>query len=405
VKPHAIVGDREPSPAQGERRACVAHIITLLEWGGAQENTLFTVGALHPQRFDRVLIAGKGGMLDPRAKAIPGCRFRQVDSLVREIRPVHDARAFLSLRAILRQEREKAGGLPLIVHTHSSKAGILGRAAARAVGAEVVVHSIHGFGFHDSQSPSLRRLLVGLERAVSRWTDAFIAVSEENVRLGVQEKILSPDRVRLIRSGFDTARFLGGSRERGRRLLGIPEDAPLVGTIAVFKPQKAPLDFVEVACKVKERVPAARFAMVGDGELRPEVERAVENGPLAGHFHLAGWREEIPDLLRAFDVFLLTSRWEGLPKVVPQAMLSGVPVVATAVDGTREIVDDGIDGFLAPPGDVDALARRVSDLLEGKATLSPLFKRDRLLREFDQREMVRAQERLYEELLAGKKKR
>jgi glycosyltransferase involved in cell wall biosynthesis len=144
--------------------------------------------------------------------------------------------------------------------------------------------------------------------------------------------------------------------------------------------------------------------MIGDGELRPKVEQAAAKGLQGGSFLLAGWREEIPDLLRAFDVFLLTSRWEGLPKVVPQALLSGVPVVATAVDGTREIVEDGVDGFLAPPGDVEALARRVADLLSGRAVLNPLFKRDRLLREFDQREMVRAQERLYEELLAGKAK-
>jgi glycosyltransferase involved in cell wall biosynthesis len=135
------------------------------------------------------------------------------------------------------------------------------------------------------------------------------------------------------------------------------------------------------------------------------VEQAVANGPLAGNFLLAGWKEEIPDLLRAFDVFLLTSRWEGLPKVVPQALLSGVPVVATAVDGTKEIVDEGVDGYLAPPGDVETLARRVSDLLTGKAALNPGFKRERLLREFDQAEMVRAQERLYAELLERKAKR
>ncbi|MGE5700648.1 MAG: glycosyltransferase family 4 protein [Deltaproteobacteria bacterium] len=401
MKPRATAGGRIGMHASGERRAVVAHIITMLEWGGAQENTLFTVGALDPRRFERVLIAGKGGMLDSRAAAIEGCGFRQVDSLVREIRPVLDARAFLSLRAILRKEKKRARGLPLVVHTHSSKAGILGRAAARAAGAEVVVHSIHGFGFHDSQPPPLRRLLVGLERAASRWTDAFIAVSEENIRQGVREKILSADRARLIRSGFDTARFLAGSRERGKRLLGIPDGVPVVGTIAVLKPQKAPLDFVEVARRVRERVPAARFVIIGDGELRAEVEKAAA-GSLAGNFVLAGWREEIPDLLRAFDVFLLTSRWEGLPKVVPQALLSGVPVVATAVDGTREIVDDGVDGFLAPAGDVEALARRVADLLAGDATLDPLFKRDRLLREFDQEEMVRAQERLYDELLAVK---
>jgi len=382
--------------------ACVVHVITLLEWGGAQENTLHTVASLDPSRFERVLVAGAGGMLDRRAAGIPGLRFHRVESLRREIRPLRDLRAFLSLREILREEKKRAGKLPLIVHTHSSKAGILGRAAARAAGADVVVHSIHGFGFNDSQPLPLRRLLLSLERAVSKWTDAFVAVSAENVRLGVRERILPAGGVRIIRSGFDTGRFLAGSRERGRRLLGIPDGVPVVGTVAPFKPQKAPLDFVETARRVHGRVPAARFVMVGDGALRPAVERAVAASKMEANFLLAGWREEIPDLMRAFDVFLLTSRWEGLPKVVPQALLSAVPVVATAVDGTREIVDDGVDGFLAPAGDVEALAGRVCGLLEGKTGLDPLFKRDRLLAEFDQAEMVRAQERMYEELLAGK---
>jgi len=380
----------------------VVHIITMLEWGGAQENTLYTLESLDPRKFDRVLIAGKGGMLDARASRIPGCRFHTVDSLVREIRPASDARAFLSMVRLLKEEKRRARGIPLVVHTHSSKAGILGRAAARRAGADAIVHSIHGFGFNDRQPAPLRSLLVSLERMASRWTDAFVAVSEENIRQGMREGILSREKARLIRSGFDTARFLSGSREKGRRLLGLPPDVPVVGTIAVFKPQKAPLDFVEVARRVRERIPEARFVMVGDGELRKEVERAAKKASLGDRLLLAGWREEIPDLLRAFDVFLLTSLWEGLPKVVPQSLLSGVPVVATAVDGTREIVDDGVDGFLLQPGDVAGLARRVSDILAGTAPVDPLYKRKRLIKEFDQDEMVRAQERLYEEILSRK---
>ncbi len=390
------------SAGGGRRRTRVVHIITLLEWGGAQENTLYTVSSLDPSSYDRVLVSGKGGMLDGRAASIPGLRVLAAESLAREIRPLADLRAFLELRSILRDEKKRAGGAPLVVHTHSSKAGILGRAAARAAGADVVVHSIHGFGFNDTQPPALRRLLVGMERAVSRWTDAFIAVSAENIRLGVREGILPAGKARVIRSGFDTGRFLAGSRERGRRLLGIPEGVPVVGTVAPFKPQKAPLDFVETARRVHGVVPASRFVMVGDGALRPAVERAVAAAGLEGSFLLPGWREEVPDLMRAFDVFLLTSLWEGLPKVVPQALLSGVPVVATAVDGTREIVDDGVDGFLAPPGDVETLCRRVCAILSGEVPIDPRRKRDRLLREFDQAEMVRAQERLYEELLAEK---
>jgi glycosyltransferase involved in cell wall biosynthesis len=386
----------------GRPLAFVVHIITLLEWGGAQENTLYTVGELDPEKYERILLSGGGGMLDGVAERIPACRFLRVNPLVREIRPLSDLRAFATLTAMLREEKRRAGGVPLIVHTHSSKAGILGRTAARRAGADVILHSIHGFGFHDGQPPVVRKFFVGLERMVSRWTDMFVAVSEENIRLGEREGIFSGDRCRLIRSGFDTDRFASGSRAEGRRLLGLSADVPVVGTIAVFKPQKAPLDFVNVARRVAAEVPDARFVMVGDGELRPDVERAVTKGSLDGRFHMMGWRREIPDLLRAFDVFLLTSLWEGLPKVVPQAMLSGVPVVATAVDGTREIVDEGKDGFLCRPGDVESLAKRVVAVLSGASRLDPSFKRERLLAEFDQRKMVRAQECLYEELLVRK---
>ena len=392
-----------PGIAQtGRPVAFVVHIITLLEWGGAQENTLYTVGELRPERFERILLSGRGGMLDSRAETIPGLRFRRVASLVREIRPLSDIRALASLTSMLREEKRRADGIPLVVHTHSSKAGILGRAAAWAAGADVVIHSLHGFGFHDEQPAAARKFFVGLERAAARWTDMFVAVSEENIRVGIREGIFTRDRCRLIRSGFDTGRFASGSREEGRRLLAFPGHAPVVGTVAVFKRQKAPLDFVEVARRVARKVADVRFVMVGDGELRAEVERALAKASLTDQFRLLGWRGEVPDLLRAFDVFLLTSRWEGLPKVVPQALISGVPVVATAVDGTREIVDDGRDGFLCPPGDVETMADRVVSVLTGASRLDPSYKRGRLLGEFHQAEMVRAQESLYEELLSRK---
>lgn len=391
-----------PSKGTDAGRARVVHVITMLEWGGAQENTLHTVERLDPRRFDSSIVAGPGGMLDPRAAALGGSRFRTVPDLCREVRPWKDFRAFLQLRSLIREMRRSGSEAPLIVHTHSSKAGILGRAAARAGGADAVVHSIHGFGFHDGQPPAVRAFYVRLERLAARWTDAFVAVSEENARLGSREGIFPPGKCRLIRSGFDTRRFLGGSRGAGRKLIGARQDVPVVGTVAVMKPQKAPLDFVAVAQRVAAGFPEARFVMVGDGEMRPEVERAVYAAGLTERFHLLGWRPEVPDLISAFDVFLLTSRWEGLPKVVPQALIAGVPVVATAVDGTKEIVDEGADGFLARTGDVEAMATGVVRILSGECLPGVPGKRDRLLLEFDQAEMVRAQERLYAELLAGK---
>ena len=381
-------------------RIRVVHAITLLEWGGAQENTLFTVASLDRERFEPILASGTGGLLDARAASIPGCRWAPVPSLVREPSPASDAAAFLALRRLFRTLRAESRS-PVVVHTHSSKAGIVGRAAARAAGVDLAVHSVHGFGFHDGQRPAVRAFYAGLERVAARWTDAFVAVSEANVRTGVRERIFPRERCRLIRSGFDTARFLAGDRGRGRALLGLPEGVPVVGTVAVFKPQKSPLDFVEVARRIAPDFPDARFVMVGDGELRPAIERAVREAGLGGRFLLPGWREEVPDLLRAFDLFLLTSRWEGLPKVVPQALIAGVPVVATAVDGTAEIVDHGADGFLAGAGDVESLAAFARGVLRDGGGLRPGFKRERLLLEFDQDEMVRAQERLYLELLGS----
>ncbi len=392
-------GGREDGPGC---RARVVHVITLLEWGGAQENTLYTVGHLDPGRFECVLVAGPGGMLDSRARSLPGVRFRTVPALAREVRPARDLRAFLELRSLFLEERRTAEGRPLIVHTHSSKAGILGRAAARAAGADLILHTIHGYGFNNDQPAAVRVFYKRLERLAAGWTDLLVAVSRENERLGIRERIFPPGKCRVIRSGFHTSGFLRGSREAGRRLIGVGEKVPLVGTIAVFKPQKSPDDFVEVARRVAASVPEARFVMVGDGELRAGTERKIASAGLSDRFHMMGWRPEIPDLLAAFDVFLLTSRWEGLPKVVPQALISGTAVVATGVDGTREVVDEGRDGFLAEPGDVETMAEKVVALLSGGRLPGVAGKRERLLEEFDQDGMVRAQERLYAELLGRK---
>ncbi len=390
-----------PRKITNDNRIRVLHVITRLDWGGAQENTLCTVGSLDREKFEPILSSGTGGMLDADAASIPGCRWFPVPTLVRELNPVADARAYFALLRVIRSLKAESRA-PIVVHTHSSKAGILGRLAARAAGGCAVVHTVHGFGFHGGQSAFRRFLYVGLERIAASGTDAFVAVSEENIRTGVRERIFTRDGCRLIRSGFDTGRFLDGERRRGRALLGLPDDVPVVGTVAVFKPQKSPLDFVEAARRIAGRFPEAHFVMVGDGELRPSVERAIREAGLSGRFVLAGWRGEVPDLLCAFDVFLLTSRWEGLPKVVPQALIAGIPVVATAADGTSEIVDEGIDGFLAKPGDVGTLAARVLSILDGTGGLRPGFKRERLLREFDEVEMVRAQERLYLDITESK---
>lgn len=383
-------------------RTRVVHVITKLELGGAQQNTLYTVRHLDRRRFDVALVTGPGGELLEEAGAIPDCRLHVVPDLVREIAPVHDLRALVALARLLARERREAGGR-LIVHTHSSKAGILGRAAACLAGVPVVVHSIHGYGFHAGQPAVVRRLYVALEQAAARWTDAFVAVAEESRRTGVALGLFPAERCEMIRSGIEIEAFRprAGVREATRAALGVPPAAVLVGMIACLKPQKAPEDFVAAAARIRAAVPEACFVLAGDGERRGAVEAAVRAAGLEGRFRLLGWRRDVPELLAAIDVLVLTSRWEGLPRVIPQAMAAGRPVVATRVNGSPEAVRDGVTGYLVPPGDVAGLAARVVELLRDPARRAAMGRAGAAaVGEFDAAEMVRRQEALYERLLA-----
>jgi glycosyltransferase involved in cell wall biosynthesis len=206
-----------------------------------------------------------------------------------------------------------------------------------------------------------------------------------------------------VRSGIDVADFARAPqlRDAARAGLGVPAGAPLVGMIACLKPQKAPLDFVALAAEVARARPEARFVLAGDGELRPDVERAVAAAGLLPRFALLGWRRDVPALLGALDVLVLTSLWEGLPRVCPQAMAAGKPIVATAVDGTPEAVVDGRNGFLFEAGDVARAAESVLRITGDPALAAKLGAAGRAaVAEFDEARMVAEQERIYAELLA-----
>ncbi len=383
-----------------DRTVRVCHVITRLELGGAQDNTLHTVTHLGPP-FAPSLVCGPGGLRDDDARR-SGVPVTFVPSLVREIRPFRDLAAIAALARIFRRDR------PAIVHTHSSKAGIVGRIAARIAGVPIVIHTVHGFGFNPTQPAWLRGLLVGLERAMTPLTTRLVLVSQANLDLGVRLGIVRGDRAALIRSGIHRRDFeaaasdptlRNGAGLRGE--LGIPSGAPMVGMIACLKPQKAPLEFVEIAARVAAQVPEAHFVLAGDGELRPAVEGRVRALGLEGRLHLLGWRRDIPRVLASLDVMVLTSLWEGLPRVVPEAIAAGVPVVATGVDGTTDILRDGDTGVVRPPHDIEGMARGIVATLNAPDAGRAMTRRARArLDEFDIDAMVRAQERLYLELLA-----
>ncbi|MBI4001050.1 MAG: glycosyltransferase family 4 protein [Nitrospira defluvii] len=340
----------------------VCHVITKLELGGAQEVAMQVVAGLDRRRFRPVLIAGPGGLLTEEARALKGVEVRIVPSLLREIHPLKDLRALWELVGMFRRLR------PKIVHTHSSKAGILGRLAAWLAGVPCILHTIHGYGVTPAQPFWLRRALIALEWTVGRVTTHWIAVSQADRRQGIEWGLFSASKVSVVRPGIDPAPFAAridsAERERLRAMLGIGSDHLLVGTVSCLKPQKSPEDFVRVAARVCQRFPRARCILVGDGGLRPQIEVLLRAQGLQERVTLLGWRRDVVVLLKAFDVFVLTSQWEGLPCVLLEARASRIPIVATRVGGAAEAIVEHAQGTLCRPGDVQAMADRVCQILE-----------------------------------------
>lgn len=340
----------------------VCHVITRLELGGAQEVAMHVVSGLDRSRFRPVLLAGPGGLLTDEARALDGVEVRVIPSLLREIRPLRDVRALWELVETFRRLR------PKIVHTHSSKAGILGRLAAWFAGVPCILHTIHGYGVTPAQPFWQQKAFVALEWMVGRVTTHWIAVSHADRRQGIEWGLFTASKVSVVRPGIDptvfAARIEGSERDRLRAMLGVGPDQLLVGTVSCLKPQKSPEDFVRVARLVCQRVPTARCVLVGDGVLRPQVEALLQAHGLQERMTLLGWRRDVAALLKAFDVFVLTSQWEGLSCAILEARASRIPIVATRVGGAAEAIVEGIHGTLCPAGDVRAMAERVCQILE-----------------------------------------
>ncbi len=337
----------------------VAHIITRLELGGAQQNTLYCCAHHDRKKYEVLLVCGEGGYLDGVAKRIPGCKTYLLPELKHPISPLWDRRALDRITEILREEKVD------LVHTHSSKAGILGRVAARRAGVKAILHTIHGWGFYPGQFFPIKWLYQTLERWAATFTNILIAVSRENMETGLKAGIGRPDQYRVIHSGIDPKlyRLLPSKTRRVRK----NEDRPTVLILANYKKQKSPFEVVEIAQALVPKVPEVLFLWAGDGPLKKKVQRLIDEKGLDKNFRLLGWRDDVSNLLGVCDVLLLTSIYEGLPRVVLQAMAAGKPVVATAVSGTPEAVHHGVTGFLHLPGEARPMADSLAILLKDPA--------------------------------------
>ena len=313
-----------------------------------------------------------------------------------------NARAVGALGDLIRR-----GGFDL-VHAHSSIAGAVARPAARLASGRAgkrprTVYTPHGFAFLTPGSFARRRLLLLAERALGRITDRLIAVSPTEAREAIAWGVVAPQKVATIPNGVDLPGLTGPQeREAIRRREGW-DGAPVVGTVARMTPQKDPETWLAVASRLAATRPDVRFVWVWGGEQEQHVRQRARELGLEGRLDFAGYREDARQLLGAFDVFLLTSRFEGLPYTPIEALASGTPVVATDVVGTRDVVRHGETGLLAPPGDVDALAGRVARLLDDGRLAGRLAGAGQadVRKRFSVQAMVTRTAALYESLLSG----
>lgn len=376
------------------RREIVAHVITeSAPFGGAQRNTLLTLAGLAAAGYPTRLVCGPGGPLIDRARAL-GVEVDVVPHLVRAVDPARDLRALVALWRCFR------GGRDAIVHTHSFKAGVLGRVAARLAGVPLIVHTFHGVPFEIRRD--LRSgVFLALERWVGRWTDRLVCVGRLVADEVTAWRLVPPARVVTIHSGIDFQACVPG-RHQGevRRALGIEDAWPVVVSVGRLSPQKAPEDLLEAIARLVRRYPLMCLLLLGDGELRPRLATQIHQRGLEGHVRLLGERSDVADILHASDLYAMASRWEGVGRALTEAMVCGLPVVATAVNGVPELVRHGETGLLVPPRDPAALAAAIARLADNAALARRLgASARRTARELmDGRRMVAAIIDLYEGL-------
>ena len=409
-----------PSGGRG-RPLRVAVLITRLE-GGAGVLALRGAMALDPRSYQLTIITGQGSSRLLSEARAAGLTVMAEPALRTPIDPVRDVVALRRLEVLLRRERFD------VVHTHTAKAGTLGRLAARRAAVPRIVHTYHGFPFHEFQPAARRAAYIAIERRLGRFTDLALCVGTGVAVEAVRRGLISPERIRTIGVAVDgfgwpagehagaavpvasqpsaqqtaagdgrlgepsavvmaaakpaaagltgaglTGAGLTGAgltatglaaREIARRELGLPSDATVIGAVGRLTYQKAPEDFVDVIRRLRR--PGVVGVWVGDGELAGKVRRLAAADP-AVPVVLAGERADVPRLLPAFDVFALPSRYEGLPTAIVEAMMCGVPVVATAVNAVADVVVPGETGLLVPPGRPDLMASAVSYLLSSPA--------------------------------------
>ncbi|MBA4184070.1 MAG: glycosyltransferase family 4 protein [Acidobacteria bacterium] len=371
----------------------VLHIITRMIVGGAQENTLLSVIGLDAMpEYEVTLMSGidKGREGELLSEAREKTNLLIVPEMGRSINPFSDLAAFWKIYRLIKKGRYH------IVHTHSSKAGVLGRIAAWLAGTPLIVHTLHSLVFHEYQPWFINKSWRGIKKMCAPITDFFISVSEIIVQKAIAAGVDKPEKFRTIYSGMELDWFLNANFDGNavRREFGIPEDAPVVGKIARLFPLKGHDQLMDAAPEIVKRVPDVRFFLIGDGILYEHLQERARDYGILENFVFAGLipRERIPEMISAMDIVVHTSLREGLARVLPQSLAMGKPCVSFNIDGAPEVVINDKTGYLVETYDNEGLSESISRLLKdpelrkkmgenGRRHVDPAFRTETMVKE------------------------
>jgi glycosyltransferase involved in cell wall biosynthesis len=384
----------------------VTHIITRLVVGGAQENTVATVLGLRKKPgVDVKLISGPTvgpeGSLELEFRNAP-----EILTVVSElVRPVHPLKDFLALQKIEKILREQK---PDVVHTHSGKAGILGRLAARRAKVPVIIHHIHGPSFGNFQGAAANFIFTAAEKRAARVTDHFFCSAGAMTRLYLAAGIGRPEMFTRIFSGFNLEPFLNWTNDLAlRKKLGLEENHFVIGKIARLFKLKGHADLLAAFAKILPQIPNARLLFVGDGILRGEIENQAQILGIADKVIFTGLvpPNEVARYVGIMDCLAHLSYREALSRALPQALVAGKPVIVYDFDGADEICLENETGFVVPTGDIGAAAKKLLLLANDPALRKKLGERGRqfVKENFAVEKMVDDQYNIYLKLIADKK--
>ena len=385
------------------------HIITRLDKGGSAENTLLTCMGL-TETCELVLVHGvsfESQMTECEEKAVEsgileagkkGVRVIAIPSLVRKISPGQDLRALFFLWRLVIRER------PVIVHTHTSKAGILGRCAAKLAGVPTLVHTPHGHVFYGHFGPLASKFFLAIERLMALVTDRMVALTEAERNDYVAFCVSNPDKIVTIHSGVEIERYMNAevNIEDKKRSLGLDPKELVVGSIGWLLPIKGPMYLLRALARVWQSHPETRLLFVGKGDMEEQLRAEASRMGVSDKVTFLGWRNDIPEIMHTLDILVLPSLNEGMGRVLVEAMAAGKPVVASSVGGILDLVKHGHNGFLVTPGDVVGLSLAIEELVRDERLRNEMGRRgSTMAQNYSVEKMLREIDALYSSLYEG----